>query len=153
MSHIFVYGTLRRDGSRPIPMLFPTAVWVGDGVVRGSLFDFGAYPGLRRGNTDNSVGEVIGEVYRVTPEMVALMDTIESYKVDDWAGSYYWRVPVSVHLNTGVTIEAEAYEVNPAYFKCTDVVPAGDWVAYVKTKGKLPEELWPDNRPVAHKLR
>ncbi|MCW1970207.1 MAG: gamma-glutamylcyclotransferase [Anaerolineae bacterium] len=149
MSLIFVYGTLRRDGSRPIPLLLPAAEWVGDGVARGCIFDFGAYPGFKRDDT----GEVVGEVYRVTPEMVAMLDEIELYKADDWPGSYYWRVSVSVHLNTGATVDAEAYEVNPFYFKCTQVIPSGDWVAYAKTKGELPAELWPDNRPVAHKLR
>ena len=149
MALIFVYGTLRRDGSRPIPLLFSAAEWVGDGTIRGSLFDFGAYPGLQL----DDGGVVIGEVYQVTADMMTTMDDIERYDANDWNGSYYWRKPIRVQLHDASIIMAEVYEVNPRYFNCIHQIESGDWIHYAQTKGELPDERWPDEQPIANKVR
>lgn len=83
--HVFVYGTLRRGEIRDINLLRPAPVWVGEGSVKGDLYDLAAYPGivLRAKDAPSSewhgrlAGEVYGEIYAITPELEQLLDEIE----------------------------------------------------------------------------
>lgn len=152
MINIFVYGTLRAAGTRPIPVIFPSAIFVGEGYTQGSLFDFGAYPGFVLAENSTSPGIVKGEVYHVTDEMIAAMDEIERYDANDIAGSYYWRKQTHVVLD-GRQLLCDVYEVNPAYYALQNRILAGDWIAHVAQKGALPEERWPDDRPILMKMR
>lgn len=60
---LFVYGTLRRDSKNEMHRtLAGYSAYVGDGRIRGELYDLGTYPGvfLRDGCLDLVLGEVYG---------------------------------------------------------------------------------------------
>src|SRR5690242_7755638 len=72
--HVFVYGTLRAGEANDINRLHPAPGFLGFGVVRGELFDFGRHPGivLRDG-----AAPVLGELYACAPELIRTLDEIE----------------------------------------------------------------------------
>ena len=119
---VFVYGTLRRGGSRPIPKLFADAEFLGFGTLRGILYDFGAYPGFV---PDAAGGWVRGEVYRVGHEALARMDAIEAWNPRDIAGSYYWRKLHTIRMDDGHHLEAWVYECNPNRFDLSTLIAGG----------------------------
>lgn len=102
--HVFVYGTLRKGEIRDINLLRPAPVWVGQGSVRGELYDLTAYPGivLRANDAQNSeshgqlTGKVYGEIYAITPELELLLDEIE--EVWPQQTGEYTKREVSVQL-------------------------------------------------------
>jgi gamma-glutamylcyclotransferase (GGCT)/AIG2-like uncharacterized protein YtfP len=146
MSFIFVYGTLRQGGSRPIPRLFPTSRFIGFGTVRGWLYHFGAYPGLI---CDAAGRDILGEVYEVDADAVRVMDDIERYIEGDPAACEYFRRTQTIAMRDGGIVTAELYEVNANRYDCTTPMDTGDWIAWAQAQTDLPkEELWPDGTPV-----
>lgn len=79
--YVFVYGTLRRGDSNDINKLLPAPVWLGYGTVRGTLYDFGDYPGIvladEASAADQNSQLVLGEVYRANPALIPVLDDIE----------------------------------------------------------------------------
>jgi len=53
------------------------ATYLEPGRVRGTLVDLGRYPGLLEGR-----GTVVGEVYRITPELLPALDREEGYNFE-----------------------------------------------------------------------
>jgi gamma-glutamylcyclotransferase (GGCT)/AIG2-like uncharacterized protein YtfP len=150
-SLVFVYGTLRKGGVREMPALYPGVPDFGAGLITGTLFDFGAYPGLLLGRPD--AGDVTGEVYGVNDDMLAALDAIEEYRPDDREASFYFRERVSVRMHTGDTRECWVYVFNPAHFETRDRIASGDWIAHAAQKGALPPEAWPDGAPIKAAVR
>ena len=107
--HVFVYGTLRRGGRNDINRLQPAPAYVGMGEVRGVLYHIDWYPGLTLGGEEAVT--VVGEVYRITPELEAILDRIE--QIVPGADSEYFKRDVDVAVQ-GRTINCLLYEVNPA---------------------------------------
>jgi gamma-glutamylcyclotransferase (GGCT)/AIG2-like uncharacterized protein YtfP len=71
---VFVYGTLRAGEANDLTRLQPRPSFLGLGVVRGRLFDYGHHPGLV---LDEGGATVLGEVYRCAPELIPVLDRIE----------------------------------------------------------------------------
>ena len=143
---VFVYGTLRKGGSRPVPKLFPTAEFVGLGTVRGRLYDFGAYPGLVLDSVGRDIG---GEVYRVDADAVHEMDEIERYVEGDDSECYYFRREQVITMYDGSILTAKLYEVNPRFYECITPMDTDDWIAWAQAQTNLPaEERWPDGTPI-----
>lgn len=69
--HLFTYGTLRsgRNGAA----LLHGCDRVGEGVVRGTLYDLGDFPALLLSGED----EVRGEIWRCPAELLAELDAYE----------------------------------------------------------------------------
>jgi gamma-glutamylcyclotransferase (GGCT)/AIG2-like uncharacterized protein YtfP len=130
---VFVYGTVRRGGLRAMPELFPGAQFIGQGHVRGSLYDLGAHPGLLLDEADSSV---VGEVYEIDDEILSKLDDIE-------AASYYWRRQVAVALG-GRSVTCWVYVYDPEFYPRRIPITSGDWIEYAKTKTEWPEGAWPD---------
>jgi gamma-glutamylcyclotransferase (GGCT)/AIG2-like uncharacterized protein YtfP len=149
-SLVFVYGTLRKGGVRAMPALFPGVEDHGFGHVRGTLYDFGAYPGLA---LDANGASVLGEVYTVDAAMLATLDSIEEYRADDRAGSYYFREAVEAAMQDGSTKTCWAYVFNPGFFSTHERISSGDWIAHAAAKGALPLEAWPDGGQIKNPLR
>src|SRR5262249_35845612 len=76
------------------PLLGPAAILVGPARIRGSLYDFGEYPGLVLDDGD----WVVGELYRLTDLAARLpaLDRAEGYDPADEAGSLYVRRAATV---------------------------------------------------------
>jgi gamma-glutamylcyclotransferase (GGCT)/AIG2-like uncharacterized protein YtfP len=132
---VFVYGTLRRDGSRPMSGRFPDSKFIADAEVSGSLYDLGAYPGLL---LNESGSLVIGEVYEVNDELLNELDAFE-------ASSSYCRKRVEIFFGIHKRIGwIYVPEDTPEFYSHRTLITAGDWVEYAKTKTDWPEGTRPN---------
>ena len=130
---VFVYGTLRQGGVRAMPSIFPDSKFIGEASVGGSLYDFGAYPGLL---LDEANSSVVGEVYEVGEEILNKLDDIES-------SSYYRRKQVEVSLSNQ-RMTCWVYEPDSELYPRRTLITSGDWIEYAGTKTDWPEDVWPD---------
>ena len=150
-SLVFVYGTLRKGGVRALPMLAPHSRDLGMAVIRGTLFDLGAFPGLVLGALGHALGhdagDVVGELYEVDGTTLARLDEIEQYFPDRPEGSYYLRLPATV-TQSGETVSCWTYEIRPERFTLGPRVESGDWISYFAAKTDIPEERWPDGSTI-----
>lgn len=126
---VFVYGTLRRGDVRALTELFPGSEFVGGASVRGSLYDFGEYPGLLLDGAGSRVG---GEVYEVGEEVLKKLDDIE-------APAFYSRREVEVSLG-GRRVTCWVYEPDLNLYPSRTLIASGDWIDYAKTKLERPED-------------
>lgn len=77
-TEVFVYGTLKRGGR--LHHCLTDSEYVGEGVVRGKLYDVGAFPALIHsdsvaGGSDHSY--VRGEIYSVDADTLQHLDIVE----------------------------------------------------------------------------
>ena len=123
--HVFVYGTLRRGGRNDINRLLPAPEYVGMGEVQGSLYHIDWYPGLTLGGEEAVT--VVGEVYRITPELEAVLDGIEQIQPGD--DSEYFKREVSIAV-AGRPISCLVYEINPTHVRERQKIGHGDWILF-----------------------
>ena len=141
--HVFVYGTLRRGEQRDITFLRPAPQWVGSASVQGVLYDLGAYPGVVLGGP----GRVLGEVYRIGPQLERQLDEIE--EVWPHQSGEYLKREVQVQVQVQVLMDSPALEaasstrlrlaclvyeiaVRPDHHR--PVITSGDWVKYRRSR-------------------
>ena len=137
LDRLFCYGSLMTGFSR-WPLLGP-AVLEGTARVRGSLYDFGEYPGI----VLDDGGWVVGELYRVPDLGVRLprLDAAEGYDPANPARSLYLRGPVTTHVAPATTRDAWLYVYNPAVGGAPGRaarIDEGDWRAHVAARGAVP---------------
>ena len=125
--HVFVYGTLRRGGRNDINRLRPAPGYVGMGEVRGVLYHLDWYPGLVLGGEEAVT--VVGEVYRIAPELEAVLDGIE--KVAPGADSEYLKREIAIAVD-GRAIACLVYEINPLHVRGRQPIGHGDWIVFHK---------------------
>jgi len=123
--HVFVYGTLRRGGRNDINRLVPPPEYVGMGEVQGVLYHLDWYPGLTLGG--EQAVTVVGEVYRITPQLEAVLDRIE--QIVPGADSEYFKREVAIVVE-GRAIECLVYEINPVRVKERQPIGHGDWILF-----------------------
>ena len=122
--HVFVYGTLRWGGSNDIARYDPAPRLIGEALIRGTLYDLGAYPGLRLCGH----GSVAGEVYLIDRPVEALLDCLEGVR-SDGTGEYVKR-SIIVPLQ-GTALVCLVYEVQAARAAHGAVISSGDWMAHL----------------------
>ena len=128
--HVFVYGTLRRGQANDITRLAPKPVYIGAGSIAGTMYHFGAYPGVLLG-TRTKGGDVangprvVGEVYAIEAELERLLDEIE--EVYPQRRDEYARREVELSVG-GRAYRCLVYEVNPLYAAAAPVIGSGDWL-------------------------
>jgi gamma-glutamylcyclotransferase (GGCT)/AIG2-like uncharacterized protein YtfP len=120
---VFVYGTLRRGGRNDINRLRPAPEYVGMGEVQGRLYHFDWYPGLTLGG--EQAVTVVGEVYRITPELEDVLDAIEQIIEH----SEYFKREVDVRVEGG-TRHCLLYEINAARVIGREAIGHGDWILF-----------------------
>jgi len=123
--HVFVYGTLRRGGRNDINRLQPAPEYVGMGEVRGTLYHIDWYPGLVLGGEEGVT--VVGEVYRITPALEAILDGIE--QIVPGEDSEYFKREVDV-LVEGRAFGCLVYEINPRRVQGRQEIGHGDWILF-----------------------
>lgn len=124
LHRVFVYGTLRQGGSNHFRMAGSRLVSAGR--VKGRLYRIDWYPGLI---IDPEAGDVIGEVYEVTAELLRELDVFEGISAGEIEGCEYRRSRTDVTHGDSTT-HAWAWEwVGP--FRETDRIPDGDWLKVV----------------------
>jgi gamma-glutamylcyclotransferase (GGCT)/AIG2-like uncharacterized protein YtfP len=122
---VFVYGTLRRGGRNDINRLQPAPHYVGMGEVRGILYHIDWYPGLTLGGEEAVT--VVGEVYRIAPELEVVLDAIE--QIVPGADSEYFKREVDVFVD-GKPLHCLLYEINPARVRGKQAIGHGDWIVF-----------------------
>ena len=144
--HIFFYGTLMRGFDlRRRTAIDPLLRLVGQGVVRGALYDLGPYPAAVRAE-----GTIRGEVYAVTDPVRLLprVDAVERYLPDDPARSEYVREAAPVALDGAARCTAWIY----FYAQPLDGavwIPSGDYREYLARIRRRPSAVLRRWRPVA----
>ena len=123
--HVFVYGTLRRGGRNDINRLAPAPEYVGMGEVQGTLYHLGWYPGLTLGGEEAVT--VVGEVYRIGPELEGVLDGIEG--IEESADSEYFKRELAVSVQ-GMPIRCLVYEINPSRVRDRQRIGHGDWIRF-----------------------
>jgi gamma-glutamylcyclotransferase (GGCT)/AIG2-like uncharacterized protein YtfP len=126
--HVFVYGTLRRGGRNDINRLRPAPEYVGMGEVQGVLYHLDWYPGLTLGGEEAVT--VVGEVYRIAPEVEVVLDEIE--QIVPGADSEYFKREVDIQVE-GRAIACLLYEINPARVRDRQPIGHGDWIVFHST--------------------
>jgi gamma-glutamylcyclotransferase (GGCT)/AIG2-like uncharacterized protein YtfP len=117
----FVYGTLRQGDDNDITRLSPAPRFIGNAHIRGTMYHLGGYPGVTLGGE----GQIVGEVYAVSPELEAKLDAIESeYPAQS---DEYAKREIDVHV-AGRVQHCHVYEINPAYVAGKPIIASGDWV-------------------------
>jgi gamma-glutamylcyclotransferase (GGCT)/AIG2-like uncharacterized protein YtfP len=112
---IFVYGTLRSDANPSNSHLLGGTLLATQCTVRGTLYDFGQYPGIE---LDSAGGAVAGELWSVPKQQLKRLDSYE--------GSQYVRVPVEVRLPGRGRATAMIYEALDV--EGLDRIPCDDWL-------------------------
>ena len=126
--HIFFYGTLMRGFDlRRRTAIDPLLRLVGQGVVRGALYDLGPYPAAVRAE-----GTIRGEVYAVTDPVRLLprVDAVERYLPDDPARSEYVREAAPVALDGAARCTAWIYFYAQPLAGAV-WIPSGDYREYL----------------------
>ncbi|MDD5199749.1 MAG: gamma-glutamylcyclotransferase [Terrimicrobiaceae bacterium] len=123
---IFLYGTLRRGGSRDALAHYDGAEFVAPARVRGVLHDFVDYPGLL---LDPAADWVRGELFDVTPGALAGLDEWEGIDPREPATCGYRRVRVQAHRDDGAMETCWVYEIAADRCAGRPVIASGDWLA------------------------
>ena len=129
-THLFVYGTLRRDPAHEMfHLLARAARFIGEARVAGRLYDLGTYPGM----TLSTNGKYVkGEIYEVRPDqwerVIQQLDEYENCREDDPEPHEYRRELVKAELRSGRTVRAWAYVLNRPAHGLREI-PSGDYLA------------------------
>jgi gamma-glutamylcyclotransferase (GGCT)/AIG2-like uncharacterized protein YtfP len=123
--HVFVYGTLRRGGRNDINRFVPAPQYVGMGEVKGSLYHIDWYPGLTLGGEEAVT--VVGEVYRITPLLEAMLDQLEGIAPGD--DSEYFKRELAIEVD-GTALACLVYEINPERVREKQRIGHGDWILF-----------------------
>jgi gamma-glutamylaminecyclotransferase len=114
MAYLFVYGTLKRGGSRH--SLLKGCPFLGHALAKGfALYDLGAYPGMVPGD-----GVVRGEVYEIPEKLLRELDWVEG------APFLFRRELIEVVLEDHTPLRAHAYLYNREV-EGAALVPSGEW--------------------------
>ena len=112
MARLFVYGTLHPDRAPgEIADLVSRFQPIGEGTVRGRLYDLGSYPAMV---LDRKAGQVRGQVFVVPREPGALsrLDAYEEYSPAELSDSLFLRRKTRVTLDDGRRADCWIYVYN-----------------------------------------
>lgn len=112
-SHLFVYGTLRKDGANPMhDFLARESDFVAHATWQGRLYRVDFYPGAVP--SDDPAHAVHGEVYRLRRPMFALadLDRYEACGPGFAVPTEYLRELHPVRLRDGREVQAWVYVYN-----------------------------------------
>lgn len=136
--YVFIYGTLRAGEINDLAQAaaargLPPAQRIGPATVPGMLVDFGQWPGLIPVADGRRVR---GEVYRVQPALLALMDEIEEYVPGQKCCFVRRETIARLDLSAGRTRELHChyYPIDPALRAAAVDIAADDWIAYRQSR-------------------
>ncbi|WP_332694746.1 gamma-glutamylcyclotransferase family protein [Halalkalibacter lacteus] len=126
---LFVYGTLRKEGSNH--HFIKTAKLIENYCyVFGELHDTGfGYPVLKEGSEKT---KVIGELYEVTKTELQQVDDLEEYSPHNQSNEYIRMTGQAFTENE--CYEAYFYVVGDQLEHCHNLIKEGDWISYCKRK-------------------
>ncbi|MGI4983002.1 MAG: gamma-glutamylcyclotransferase family protein [Janthinobacterium lividum] len=134
---VFVYGTLREGEINDIARAaerhgLPRPLCLGAAAIGGRLFDFGSYPGLllpQAGAHAVEPGDtpVVGDVFRIAPALLQVLDAIEGIRAD--GRDIFYRAQCLVDV-AGTPLTCQVYPVDPAATQGRPSITGGDWIGY-----------------------
>jgi gamma-glutamylcyclotransferase (GGCT)/AIG2-like uncharacterized protein YtfP len=141
MITVFVYGTLRRGEANDIVSAatrhgIAAPELLGRATVKGILYDFGSYPGLI---PDSSGVDVLGDVYRIDPALVPVLDEIEEVYPGQQGLFLHQQIrvePVGDELPR--PCDCLFYPITLAAAAQHLVIEGGDWVVHRKNRDASP---------------
>lgn len=127
--YVFVYGTLRAGETNDLSQAaalhhLPVPEKIGTASVPGTLYDFGGYPGWVH---DPAGKGVLGEIYRIAPGLIPVLDEIE--EVYPGEAGLFVRINMPLMCG-GVAYDCIVYPVAASAIAGQPVIEGGDWVAY-----------------------
>jgi gamma-glutamylcyclotransferase (GGCT)/AIG2-like uncharacterized protein YtfP len=129
MNRLFVYGTLRSPSNHQMQRyLAQYTTLVGEGTIRGELYDLGNYPGvwIPEGGMDRVMGEVHELNEATATEVWQSLDVYEMCGAADPEPHLYRRETVVVSLADGSTTEGVVYVLNVLPMHARKI-PSGDY--------------------------
>jgi gamma-glutamylcyclotransferase (GGCT)/AIG2-like uncharacterized protein YtfP len=126
---LFVYGSLRRGQPLHRHLAGEEARLLGEGTIRGRLFDLGEYPAAI-GDTKR-FSTVRGEVHELldAPRTLEVLDDIEGYDPQRPEKSLFERRLAEVRLEDGRRVRAWVYFYRLPLLEATEI-PDGDYGRY-----------------------
>jgi gamma-glutamylcyclotransferase (GGCT)/AIG2-like uncharacterized protein YtfP len=125
--YLFAYGTLQPDLAPPeIAPLAAQLRPMGEGSVRGALYDLGGYPGAVP--DPMAEGRIAGTVMELPEDETVLrrLDAYEGFDPQAPEESEFVRVRQTVELTSGGTLECWIYVYN-GETEIADVIEGGKW--------------------------
>ncbi len=135
--YLFVYGSLRSGFQSPAyEYISRYFTLVGEGKVRGRLYDLGEYPAACPTDDD---AWIVGELYHIKDEReldwaLAQLDDYEGVKPDFEQEQHYYRDQAIVQLEHALTPAWIYWFRGDVTGK--PVVPSGDMLQYLRDKTK-----------------
>jgi len=123
-SFVFVYGTLRKGQRNDINSFHPPPLFIGIAWLEGQLYSRGWYPGIRLGGEQS----VLGEVYKVSAQVLAQLDVLE--EVAPVSSGEYQRIQMDVEC-AGQPLVCDIYELSADVAAQSPVIEEGDWVKFM----------------------
>jgi gamma-glutamylcyclotransferase (GGCT)/AIG2-like uncharacterized protein YtfP len=133
--HLFVYGSLRSGFRSPVyEYISRFFKFIGDGKVKGRLFDMGSYPA---GVSTDDNHFIIGELYQAKNEQefswaIGQLDDYEGVSVEPDEVQLYRREVAAVHINGEMT-QAWIYWYNGEVSGRPEIT-SGDMMEYLHNK-------------------
>jgi gamma-glutamylcyclotransferase (GGCT)/AIG2-like uncharacterized protein YtfP len=128
---LFVYGTLLGSAGEISQLLERRALPMGEGKVRGRLFDLGSYPGMVLSQSNSHL--VKGKLYMISAEhwddVIKELDAYEGCAPNDPLPHEYRRELVDVTTSSGDRARAWAYVLNRSTAGLRPI-PTGDYLAW-----------------------
>lgn len=109
--YLFVYGTLSEKlAPKEIAPVVKRLKYVGDGFVRGRLYDLGEFPAIKL--RSNSRTRVHGRIYKLPADKATIrsIDAYEEYFPAQPDKSLYLRKLTDVELENGKKVRSWIYE-------------------------------------------
>lgn len=129
---VFVYGTLRQGESRRGALEESIEISKKAQLAGFKMYHLGGFPGIVRIKDDEKANPILGELYQINENTLAVLDRIEGHREEDPRSSFYRRTEVSV-LVPGkdakpTFISCWTYVFNdPRRIKNCPVIESGDW--------------------------
>lgn len=129
---LFVYGTLRKDGRVPMAKrLHRSAQYIGQGTLRGRLYDLGSYPGFRPSQDPDD--SVTGDIFKITQpsNLLSLLDAYEGCAPNSPRPFQYRRQSLQVAMANGTDLFCWVYVFNRDTINLPRI-KNGDYGSYLK---------------------
>ena len=112
-NNLFLYGTLLPEHAPgELALRLASLRRLGEGTVRGALYDFGEYPGAVL--DANAGGSVYGTIFELPEdgELLRILDNYEGFDPMNMQASLFVRVLQPVTLADGETVQCWMYLYN-----------------------------------------
>ena len=135
VNHLFVYGSLRKGFHSPVYEYISRYFhFIGEGKVKGQLFDLGSYPGAVPVKSDSFI---MGELYQIKNESefswaIAQLDDYEGLDAEAGEESLYRRELADIFINNEI-VASWIYWYN-GDVTGSPVIASGDLLDYLKHK-------------------